>query len=61
MMEKAKESFLKAQDVVEIIASPDMQAIFSRKGITKPTIFLSKWHFVSQLTTFIGSETRQGL
>ena len=38
MMEKARGSFLKAQDVVEIVASPDMQAIFSQKGITKPTI-----------------------
>jgi len=38
MVEKAKRSFLKAQDLVEIVASPDMQAIFVRKGITKLAI-----------------------
>jgi hypothetical protein len=38
MLEKARGSFLKAQDVVEIVASPEMQAIFSRKGIAKLTI-----------------------
>ena len=29
---------MKAKDVVEIVASPDMQAIFQQKGITKPMI-----------------------
>ena len=38
MVEKAKGSFLKAQDLVEIVASPDMQAIFVQKGITKLSI-----------------------
>jgi len=38
MMEKTKEGFLKAQDLVEIVASPHMQAMFMRKGITKPII-----------------------
>jgi hypothetical protein len=34
----AKGGFLKAEDVVEIVASPELQAIFARKGITKATI-----------------------
>ncbi len=38
MKEKAKEGFLKAQDLVEIVASPDIQAIFVQKGITKLSI-----------------------
>ena len=38
MVEKAKGSFLKAQDLVEIVTSPDMQAIFAQKGITKLAI-----------------------
>jgi hypothetical protein len=38
MKKKTKEGFLKAQDIVEIVASPDMQAILAQKGISKPTI-----------------------
>ena len=38
MMEKGKEGFLKAQDIVDIIASPRMQEIFTRKNISKPSI-----------------------
>jgi hypothetical protein len=38
MMEKANGGFLKAEDVVDIVASPGMQAIFACKGITKATI-----------------------
>ena len=38
MTEKAKRGFLKVQDVVEVIASLEMQAIFMQKGITKATI-----------------------
>jgi hypothetical protein len=38
MVEKAGKGFLKAQDVVEIVASPRMQEIFARKGISKPSI-----------------------
>jgi len=38
MKEKAREGFLKAQDLVEIIASSDIQAIFAQKGITKLSI-----------------------
>jgi hypothetical protein len=38
MVEKAKGSFLKAQDVVEIVASSKMQAIFEQKGISKLSI-----------------------
>jgi hypothetical protein len=35
MMEKAGKGFLKAEDVVEIVASPVVQAIFAQKGIAK--------------------------
>jgi hypothetical protein len=38
MAEKAKGGFLKAQDVVEVVASPEMQAKFAQKGITKANI-----------------------
>ncbi|KAI0266630.1 hypothetical protein BGY98DRAFT_1069572 [Russula aff. rugulosa BPL654] len=38
MMEKAARGFLKAEDVVDIVASPEMQTIFARKGIVKPSI-----------------------
>ena len=38
MMEKAKGSFLKAEDVTDIIVSPKMQVIFAHKGIRKESI-----------------------
>jgi hypothetical protein len=38
MKEKATRGYLKAQDVVEIVASPKLQEIFERKGISKPSI-----------------------
>ena len=38
MVEKTKSGFLKAQDVVEIVASQEMQSIFTLKGISKPSI-----------------------
>ena len=38
MVEKAGKGFLKAQDLVEIVASADMQANFAQKGISKPSI-----------------------
>jgi hypothetical protein len=38
MAEKVKGGFLKAKDVVEIIVSLDMQAIFAQKGISKVAI-----------------------
>ena len=38
MMEKVKGGFLKAEDVVEIVASQEIQAIFAQKGITKVSI-----------------------
>ena len=41
MKEKAGKGFLKAEDVVEIVASPEIQAIFAQKGISKPTISIS--------------------
>ena len=34
----AKGSFLKTKDVIKIVASPEMQAIFTWKGFTKATI-----------------------
>jgi hypothetical protein len=38
MVEKAEKGFLKAQDVVDIVASPEIQSTFARKGITKESI-----------------------
>ncbi len=38
MTEKTRGGFLKAQDVVDIVASPEMQAKFTLKGISKPSI-----------------------
>jgi hypothetical protein len=38
MKEKATGGYLKAQDIVEIVASPKLQEIFERKGISKPSI-----------------------
>jgi hypothetical protein len=38
MVEKSKKGFLKAEDVVDLVASPEMQKIFSEKGISKPSI-----------------------
>ena len=38
LTEKTKGGFLKAQDVVEVVASPNMQEIFAQKGITKVSI-----------------------
>jgi hypothetical protein len=34
LTEKTKGGFLKAQDVVEVVTSPEMQAMFTQKGIT---------------------------
>jgi hypothetical protein len=39
-MESSKTSFLKAEDVVKIVASPKMQGIFTQKGIKKPSILI---------------------
>ena len=38
MMEKTKGGFLKAQDLAECRHDPEMQAMFTRKGITKASI-----------------------
>ena len=38
MTEKTRGGFLKAQDIVDIVASPEMQAKFTLKGISKPSI-----------------------
>lgn len=35
---KEREGFLKAKDVVDIVASSEMQAIFTQKGISKATV-----------------------
>ena len=38
MMVKIGKGFLKAEDVIEIVTSPEIQAIFMQKGITKASI-----------------------
>jgi hypothetical protein len=42
MVEKG--TSLKAEDLVEIVASPELQAIFTRKGMTKASISLKTAH-----------------
>ncbi|KAI0280561.1 hypothetical protein BC826DRAFT_924333 [Russula brevipes] len=43
MMEKGK-GFMKAEDVVEIVASPEIQEVFAQKGVTKPSISVRTAH-----------------
>jgi hypothetical protein len=38
VVEKSTKGFVKAKDVINLVASPEMQAIFSKKGICKPSI-----------------------
>jgi hypothetical protein len=38
MVEKSKKGFLRAEDLVDLIASPEMQKTFSEKGICKASI-----------------------
>jgi hypothetical protein len=38
MVKKAMGSFLKAQDVIKVVTSLKVQAIFIQKGISKPLI-----------------------
>jgi hypothetical protein len=38
IMAKVEGGFLKAEDIIKIIASPEMQVIFTQKGIAKVTI-----------------------
>lgn len=38
LSERAKRGYIKAADVVEIVSSPEMQAILTRVGVCKPTI-----------------------
>ncbi len=38
MVEKSKKGFIKAEDVTDLVASPEMQVVFSEKGICKPSI-----------------------
>jgi hypothetical protein len=49
MMEKGKEGFLKAQDIVDIIASPKMQEIFTQKNISKQSISIKMALHVTNL------------
>jgi hypothetical protein len=38
MVEKSKKGFLRAEDIVDLVASPEMQKAFSEKGICKLSI-----------------------
>jgi hypothetical protein len=38
VVKKLMKGFVKVEDVVNLVASPEMQAIFSKKGICKPLI-----------------------
>jgi len=38
MVEKAKKGFVRAEDLVDLVASPEMQKMFSEKGICKASI-----------------------
>jgi hypothetical protein len=38
VVKKSMKGFVKEEDVVNLVASPEMQAIFSKKGICKPLI-----------------------
>ena len=38
LIDKAKKGFVKADDLVDLVASPKMQQAFSEKGICKPSI-----------------------
>ncbi len=38
IMEKVKGGFLRAEDIMKIVASPKMQAIFAQKSISKVSI-----------------------
>ena len=38
IIEKFKKGFLKAEDIVDLVASPEIQKVFSKKGICKPLI-----------------------
>lgn len=44
LMEKAKGSFIKAEDVCEIIAGEKVQAMITQLGVHKPGISLSTAH-----------------
>jgi hypothetical protein len=38
MAENTREGFLKAEDIMDLVASPRMQQIFTEKGISKASI-----------------------
>ena len=38
MVEKSKKGFIKVEDIANLVASPEMQVVFSEKGICKPSI-----------------------
>jgi hypothetical protein len=48
LMEKSKQGFLKAKDLVDIVASPEIQESFVCRGICKPSI--SRWTAIRWLT-----------
>jgi len=61
LSEKSKVGFIKAQDVCDIVASENLQNLFSRLGVHKPSISLTtaqrwlakmKWHY---------AETKKGM
>ena len=41
LVEKFKKGFLKAENVIDLVASPEMQRTFTEKGICKPSILTS--------------------
>ena len=50
MMEKVKRGFLRAKDVMKIVASPKMQAIFVQKSISKASISAkTAFHWLDRL------------
>ena len=57
----AKGSSLKAEDVVDIVASPEMQAIFTRKGITKASICVRTAHRWLEKLGWTHGKTKNGM
>ncbi|KAI0309113.1 hypothetical protein OF83DRAFT_1180000 [Amylostereum chailletii] len=67
LMEKAKAGFIKAADVVEIVASPEMQAKFKQIGVCKPSIsermarrWLGKLKWRDARVVFKAGKNREG-
>jgi len=50
MVQKAKKGFLRAEDIVDLIASSEMQKTFAEKGICKSSISkLTAIHWLKKL------------